>query len=128
MHQVERGATTIWETWDAYDDHGRGKGSHNHYAFGAVAQWLIEGIVGISPAEPGYRVVRVQPLVGGGITHAAATITTPFGRARSSWRLHGDRVELEVTIPPGATGDVRLGDGRAERVGSGAHGFEWKTG
>ncbi|MEU4340933.1 family 78 glycoside hydrolase catalytic domain [Nocardia sp. NPDC023852] len=128
LHQIERGATTVWETWDAYDRNGKGKGSHNHYAFGAVAQWLSEGIAGITPAEPGYRVVRVQPLVGGGITHAAASITTPFGVARSSWRVVGELVELDVTIPPGAAGDIRLGDGRVERVGSGTHRFEWSAG
>ncbi|MEV4124762.1 family 78 glycoside hydrolase catalytic domain [Nocardia sp. NPDC049707] len=128
LHQIERGATTVWETWDAYDKNGKGKGSHNHYAFGAVVQWLIEGIAGITPAEPGYRVVRVQPFVGGGLTHASASITTPFGAARSSWRVDGERVELDVTIPPGATGDIRLGDGRVERVGAGTHRFEWKAG
>ncbi len=127
LHQIERGATTVWETWDAYDKNGKGKGSHNHYAFGAVAQWLIEGIAGIIPAEPGYRVIRVQPCVSGGLTHASASITTPFGVARSSWRVDGERVELDVTIPSGATGDIRLGDGRVERVGAGTHGFEWKA-
>ncbi|WP_406278370.1 hypothetical protein OH799_09995 [Nocardia sp. NBC_00881] len=101
---------------------------NHHYAFGAVAQWLSEGIAGIAPAEPGYRVVRVQPLVGGGITHAAASITTPFGVARSRWRVVGELVELDVTIPPGAAGDIRLGDGWVERVGSGTHRFKWRAG
>ncbi|WP_459545556.1 alpha-L-rhamnosidase [Nocardia sp. X0981] len=125
LHQVGRGATTTWETWEAYRRDGSGKGSHNHYAFGTVARWLIEGLAGITPAEPGYRVVRVEPFVGGGLTHASASVTTPFGIARSSWRSSGDRVHLEVTIPPGATGDIRLGDGRTEHVGAGTHGFEW---
>lgn len=127
LYQVERGATTTWETWDAYRGDGRGKGSHNHYAFGTVAQWLIEGLAGITPAEPGYRVVRVEPFVGGGLTHASAAVTTPFGIARSSWRSSSGRVRLEVTIPPGAAGDIRLGDGRAEHVGSGTHRFEWSS-
>ncbi|MEV3963304.1 family 78 glycoside hydrolase catalytic domain [Nocardia sp. NPDC050193] len=128
LYQVERGATTTWETWDAYRGDGRGRGSHNHYAFGTVAQWLIEGLAGITPAEPGYRVVRVEPCVGGSLTHASASVTTPFGIARSSWRSSGERVHLEVTIPPGATGDIRLGDGLVEPVSSGTHRFEWKSG
>lgn len=125
LHQIERGATTVWETWDAYDKNGKGKGSHNHYAFGAVVQWLVEGIAGITPGEPGYRVIRVQPFVGGGLTHASASVTTPFGVARSSWRVDAERVELDVTIPPGASGEIRLGDGRVQRVGSGTHRFDW---
>lgn len=128
LHQVERGATTVWEAWDAYTGSGKGKGSHNHYAFGAVAQWLFEGIAGITPAEPGYRVIRVRPLVGGGLTHAAASVTTPFGVARSGWRMDGERIELHVTIPSGATGEICLGSGRVERVGSGIHKFEWDAG
>jgi alpha-L-rhamnosidase len=127
LGQIERGATTVWETWEGYRPDGKAKMSHNHYAFGAVAGWLYEGIAGISALEAGYRRIRIAPCVGGGLSHAAATLNTPYGVARSAWRLQGDEVHLDVTIPPGSEADVHLADGRIERVGSGQHGFIWKV-
>ncbi|WP_182876147.1 alpha-L-rhamnosidase [Microbispora sp. H10670] len=126
LAQVERGATTVWETWEGYDRHGRGTLSHNHYAHGAVAGFLTEHVAGLTPDEPGYRVIGVRPLAGGGLTHASATVETPYGAASSSWRRDGGTVTLEVTIPAGATARVRLGDGRRERTGSGTHSFTWQ--
>lgn len=128
LYQVEHGATTIWETWEGYDDNGNAKSSHNHYAFGAVAAWLQEGVAGLSPAEPGYRRIYIAPTIGGGLTHASATLMTPFGLARSAWRLEGSRVRLDVTAPPGTRAEVHLGDGRAEEVGSGTHQYTWTMG
>ncbi|KAH0012678.1 glycoside hydrolase family 78 protein, partial [Aureobasidium melanogenum] len=86
LNQVEAGATTIWETWTGYDETGKAKGSHNHVATGACTRWLQEGIVGITPLEPGYRKIKVRPLVGGGLEHAAGGIETPFGLCKASWR------------------------------------------
>jgi alpha-L-rhamnosidase len=102
LHQVERGATTVWETWEGYHDDGRGKESHNHYAFGAVAGWLTEGLAGLSPAEPGYRRIRIAPVFAAGMDHAAATVETPYGAARSAWRRDGETITLELTVPPGS--------------------------
>lgn len=110
LYQVERGATTTWETWEGYRPDGRAVSSHNHYAFGTVAQFLTERVAGLAPAEPGYRVIDVRPLIGGGLTSARASVQTPYGPASTSWRLHGDDVELQVTVPPGATAQVALGD------------------
>lgn len=125
LSQVERGATTVWETWEGYDKNGKGKFSHNHYAFGTVATWLQEGIAGLSPAAPGYRRIRVAPLIGGGLTYAEGSIETPFGPAKSSWRLADGCVDLEIAIPPGTAAEVHLGDGRIEQVGSGTRQFRW---
>lgn len=126
LSQIERGATTIWETWDGYDKKGNARMSHNHYAFGSVARWLQEGIAGLA-AAPGYRRLRINPRIGGGLTKAASTIETPFGLARSAWRLEAGVVTLEVSVPPGTSAEVHLGDGRVEQVGSGNHQFEWAS-
>jgi alpha-L-rhamnosidase len=123
LYQVERGATTTWETWEGYRPDGRAVSSHNHYAFGTVARFLTERVAGLAPAEPGYRVIEVRPLIGGGLTSARASVQTPYGRAASSWRLDGDRVELAVTVPPGATAEVRLGD-QLTRLTAGTHTLE----
>jgi alpha-L-rhamnosidase len=124
LHQIERGATTVWETWEGYHPDGRGKESHNHYAFGAVARWLTEGLVGLSPAAPGYRHIRVAPVITDTIEHAGATVETPFGTARCSWRRDGAAVTVDVVVPAGSTADIHTPDGPVQ-VGSGVHTFRW---
>jgi alpha-L-rhamnosidase len=125
LSQIERGATTIWETWEGYDKHGKAWFSQNHYGLGAIAGWLQEGIAGLSPIAPGYRRFRVAPLVAGGLTYATATIETPFGYAKSAWRVTDSIVKLEVIVPPGTSANIYLGNGCNEQVGSGTHHFEW---
>lgn len=122
LGQIERGATTIWETWEGHDKHGKPLASHNHYAFGSVAQFLQEHVAGLAPQEPGYRTIRFAPAVGGGITSASVSVETPYGRAYSGWVLLEGSVTLKVTVPPGATGLVVLGESQYE-VPSGDHQF-----
>jgi alpha-L-rhamnosidase len=126
LYQVERGATTVWETWAGHDNDGNAMASHNHYAFGAVAAFLVEGIAGLSPAAPGYRKILVKPIIGGGLTHASASVDTPFGKARSAWRLSEGEVRLNVLVPPGAEAEIVLGDGQTHAATSGEHQFVWK--
>ena len=104
LHQVNRGATTVWETWEGYTKSGKAKMSHNHFALGSVARFLTERIAGITPLDPGYRTIGIRPLVGGGLTAARAVLQTPYGPLDSSWRMLGDGVEYVVSIPPGSTG------------------------
>ncbi|WP_280438309.1 alpha-L-rhamnosidase [Nocardia carnea] len=129
LYQVDHGATTVWESWEGFGPDGAARDSHNHYAFGAVAAWLQEGLAGLAPAEPGYRVIRIAPRIGGGITHVAKSIETPFGRASSSWSLNGGTVTLRAEVPPGAEALVTTGGSRKEyRIGSGTHEFSWPIG
>ncbi|TDZ17491.1 hypothetical protein Cob_v009528 [Colletotrichum orbiculare MAFF 240422] len=125
LYPVELGATTLWETWNGYDSKGNPKWSHNHYAFGSVAQWLIEGVAGIRRASPGYRRLRFEPRIGEGLTYASSSLDTPFGVAKISWKVGatGD-LTVSVTVPPGATAVVVLGNTREEDVGSGTYTFK----
>jgi alpha-L-rhamnosidase len=76
-------STAIRENWDEFTKGDR-RGSSNHYAFGSVANWMIAGIVGITPAAPGYQRVLFHPYIGGGLTHATATVPTPSAPAGES--------------------------------------------
>lgn len=127
LGQIKRGATTIWESWEGYTKDGDARYSHNHYAFGAVAAWLFSGVAGIEAAEPGYRRIRFAPCIGGGLRHALAEIMTPYGKAASAWRIDGSEIELSVTVPPGATGAVHLGNGEVCEAGPGESTFRWQT-
>lgn len=122
LGQIDKGATTIWETWEGYDKRGRPRASHNHYAFGSVAQFLQERVAGLAPQEPGYRTIRFAPVVGGGITSASVSVETPYGRAYSGWVLLDGSLTLKVTVPPGATGLVVLGESQYQ-VPAGDHQF-----
>jgi alpha-L-rhamnosidase len=97
--------------------------SFNHYALGAVADWLHRTVAGLAPAAPGYRRLRVAPRPGPGITSASATHETPYGTASVSWTVDGTDFSLDVTVPPNTTASVELPDGSGAEVGAGRHSF-----
>ena len=123
------GATTVWERWDGIRPDGtRNPGemnSFNHYALGAVVDWLHRSVAGLAPAEPGYRRLLVQPVPGPGLDHATAQHDTPYGRAEAGWRRTAGGVVVHAVVPTGTTAaTVVLPDGRPEfEVASGRH--EW---
>jgi alpha-L-rhamnosidase len=82
--------------------------SFNHYALGAVADWMHRTIAGLAPAEPGYRRLLVRPRPGGGLTRARAAHQTPYGRAEVSWERDGEQLTLVVVVPPNTTAAVHL--------------------
>lgn len=130
LYPVTMGATTIWERWDSMlEDGSVNPGemtSFNHYALGAVADWLHRIVAGLAPGAAGYRRLAVQPHPGGGLTHARARLLSPYGLAESGWRLEGSEIVVEVTVPANTTATVTLpgSDRPAFDVGSGRH--EWR--
>ncbi|RKR73593.1 glycoside hydrolase family 78 protein [Frondihabitans australicus] len=126
LYPVTMGATTIWERWDSMLEDGTinpgEMTSFNHYALGAVADWLHRTVAGLAPAEPGYRVVRVAPRPLDALEHAKADFDSPYGRVSVGWHRDGDRVVVEATIPANATAEVSLpGSSETLTVGSGSH-------
>jgi alpha-L-rhamnosidase len=106
------GATTVWERWDSMLPDGTinpgQMTSFNHYALGAVADWMHRTVGGLSPLEPGYARVLVAPRPGGGLTHATTSLDSPHGRVTIAWRLEGGRLSVDTTLPDGVTGVLRL--------------------
>jgi alpha-L-rhamnosidase len=129
LYPVGMGGTTIWERWDSMLPDGSinpgDMTSFNHYALGAVADWMHRTVAGLAPAAPGYRTVRVAPHPGGGLTHAAAAHETPYGRAEVAWTRDSDELHVEVLVPAGATAVVDLPDPSwvVRTVGAGRHTF-----
>jgi alpha-L-rhamnosidase len=127
LYPVTMGATTVWERWDSMLPDGSvnpgDTTSFNHYALGAVADWLHRVVGGLSPAEPGYRRIEFHPLIGGGLTHARVRHRTPYGLAECAWRIEEGRIQVEVTVPPNCTAHVslpRTGSAPID-VGAGTH-------
>ena len=129
LYAVTMGATTVWERWDSMlPDGSINPGemtSFNHYALGAVADWMHRRVAGLAPAAPGYREIEVRPLPGRALTHASARHLTPYGEASVSWTRGDGRFRLSVVVPVGTTATVHLpGAPAAERVGHGRHEYE----
>ena len=127
LYPVTMGATTIWERWDSMlPDGSINPGemtSFNHYALGAVADWLHRTVGGLAPAEPGYRHLTIQPRPGGGLTHASARHRTPYGIAQCAWKIQDGKIDVDIIVPPNTTASVHLPGTDAEpvTVQSGAH-------
>jgi alpha-L-rhamnosidase len=126
LYAVSMGATTVWERWDSMlPDGSINPGemtSFNHYAFGAVADFLHRVVAGLAPSEPGYRSIIVKPTPGRALTSARARQVTPYGPAEVAWRREAGRFVLEVDMPLTVTAAVFLpGRESPETVGPGRH-------
>ncbi|HEY8590321.1 MAG TPA: family 78 glycoside hydrolase catalytic domain [Naasia sp.] len=130
LYAVTMGATTVWERWDSMLPDGTVNPgemtSFNHYALGAVVDFLHRVVAGLAPAAPGYRRMLIAPRPALDLGSAEARLDTPYGLAVSSWRKVAGVFTLDVVVPPGATAEVRLPYGAAAPVvvGSGEHRFE----
>jgi alpha-L-rhamnosidase len=129
-YSIRHGATTMWERWDGWTaERGfqtPGMNSFNHYAYGAIGSWLYQVVAGleIDPQVPGYRRLIVRPRPGGGLSWARASLDTLHGRAACGWRLDGELLKVELTVPCNTTAQVWLpGREEAVEVGAGRHEF-----
>jgi alpha-L-rhamnosidase len=138
LYPVKKGATTIWERWDGIKPDGSfqdvSMNSFNHYSYGAIGEWMYRVVAGIEadPNAGGYKHFFVQPKPGGGLTHAKATLQSPYGEIASAWQLSEGDLRLQVTVPPNTRATVRLpakslsqvkevvdGKGKAMKAGNG---------
>ncbi len=114
LAQVRRGATTIWERWDAIKEDGSifdpQMNSYNHYAYGAVCQWLFEAAAGFrpDPAVPGFQHIIFEPVIVPALAPVSAHHDSAAGRIEAGWTLEGDAVTYTVTVPEGARATLVL--------------------
>lgn len=125
LYPVTMGATTIWERWDSMRPDGTlnpgGMTSFNHYALGAVADWLHRVVGGITATAPGYRSIAFRPRPGGGITWARTRHDTPYGMASLSWELRATGLTAHITVPEGCTATAELPGCAPVDLGPGEH-------
>ncbi|MDW8344101.1 MAG: glycoside hydrolase family 78 protein [Verrucomicrobiae bacterium] len=121
-YPIRQGATTIWERWDGWR-HDSGfqnpqMNSFNHYAYGAVGEWLYRCIAGLEldPSQPGYQHFLVHPRLGGGLRWARATFDSLHGRITIHWRLAKKHFRLSLQVPPNSTATVILPTTQPETV------------
>jgi alpha-L-rhamnosidase len=105
LYPVKMGATTIWERWDGIKPDSTfqtpGMNSFNHYAYGAIGDWMYRVASGIDTEEsaPGYKRIVIKPHPGGKLTSAKADLETPYGLVSSSWKKENGKIILEIKIP-----------------------------
>jgi alpha-L-rhamnosidase len=129
LYAVTMGATTVWERWDSMLPSGSinpgEMTSFNHYALGAVADWLHRVVAGLAAAAPGYRELLVRPAPTRNLTAASARHRTPYGDTEVSWERSEGRFWMRVVVPVGATATVHVpGLSEPVRVGHGTHTWE----
>ncbi len=122
LHAVLLGSTTILESWDGMDTH---QGSHNHYSYGAVCDFLFSRVAGIRPkfSAPGYKAFELAPVTGGSLTQAKAVFESLYGTIVSGWNKTHDSILYHCEIPVNTTAFVTLPDGRQMTLGSGSYEF-----
>lgn len=114
LYPITKGATTIWERWDGIKPDGTfqspSMNSLNHYAYGAIGEWLYRVSAGIEIDErqPGYKHILIQPHPGGGLTYAKASVHSMYGLVASGWEIKDGKMTLHAEIPANTTAAVRL--------------------
>lgn len=147
LYPVKMGATTIWERWDGIKPDGSfqdvGMNSYNHYAYGAIGDWMYQNMAGIDLMSAGFKKFSISPKPGGGFTSSKGTYESPYGTISSAWEQKNGKTTLKISVPANTTAVVKLpnsSDGQlnhiaqaqkqklingAIEVGSGEYEFEW---
>ena len=125
LYPVTMGATTVWERWDSMLPDGTinpgEMTSFNHYALGAVADWMHRVVGGLAPLTPGYESVLIAPQPGGGLTWASTSLDTVHGHVAVRWELVDGELVVRATVPDGVTAVVRLPGLGEQRLSGGSH-------
>jgi|WetSurMetagenome_2_1015567.scaffolds.fasta_scaffold02384_4 alpha-L-rhamnosidase len=112
LYPVKMGATTIWERWDGQKTDSTfqdpGMNSFNHYAYGAIGDWMYRTSAGIEEKEPGFRHILIQPHPSKRLQYSKASFESPYGTISSGWERKDGRVKVNITIPANTRATVML--------------------
>lgn len=132
LYPVKMGATTIWERWDGIKPNGSFQdptmNSFNHYAYGAIGDWMYRTMAGIDLDSAGYKRIKIRPRPGGGIQYVKAGLETYYGKVGVYWKLVGNKIAMDVEIPANTTATIYIPKGDfntwdSVQVGSGSYHF-----
>lgn len=126
LYEVKMGATTMWEAWQAVLPDGTNTSvSYNHYAFGCVGDWMYRKMGGLDKARPGYKKIRIAPVLDDRLDFAEATYHSVYGKIESRWERDGKNMRVSVTIPANTTTQIILPGGSTIETGSGTYKYEY---
>lgn len=122
LYPVKMGATTIWERWDGQKPDSTfqraGMNSFNHYAYGAIGDWMYRKMAGLDTYEDGagYKHIKIEPYIGGGFTSVSAGLLTYYGRLSNTWKVENDKIVMDVEIPVNTKATVFVPGTNAESI------------
>lgn len=125
LYQVKKGATTIWEHWDGMKDDGSmwsaDMNSFNHYAYGAIGEWMYRAMAGIEAdsENPGFKHAILYPRIGGNLKYTEGTYHSIYGKVGVRWETDGNQITLTVEIPVNTTAEIRLDQAKAVKENDG---------
>jgi alpha-L-rhamnosidase len=130
LYPVTQGATTIWERWDGIKPDGSfqtpSMNSYNHYAYGAIGDWMYQNIAGIRAMEegPGYKHFQVAVVPGAHLSYAEGQIETYYGSIKSAWKLENNRYIHDIQVPVNTTAELIMPFGSYETISEGKSGID----
>ncbi len=121
FYSINQGATTMWERWNSFSKESgfntQSMNSLNHYAYGAIGQWMYERIAGLSSLAPGYKKIKIAPIPNTKfLTSASASLNTLYGTASSSWKIENNTFYLNVEVPPNTTAEIHIPTTQKESI------------
>src|ERR1700733_4760793 len=122
LYPVKMGATTIWERWDGQKPDSSfqtpGMNSFNHYAYGAIGDWMYRNITGLDTNEEGagYKKISIRPHTGGNLNYAQAELETGFGKLAVSWKSGNGHFSMDVEIPANTTASIFIPSSSAASI------------
>lgn len=122
LYEPKHDATTIWETWEGYDQEGHPTASHNHYSLGAVCEWLFNTVGGIN--IKGENEFIIAPNYGGSLTYASAKYRSIFGEVTTHWKLNNGYFVLDIEVPSNCFATVVMPNGDSHKIESGKVSFQ----
>lgn len=132
LYPVKMGATTIWERWDGQKTDStfqdKGMNSFNHYAYGAIGDWMYRVVAGIELDAPAYKKIRIQPQPDPRLEYARASFDSAFGEIRSGWTLKDGKLEVNVKIPPNTQASIELPKATIDGVEANGQGVRQNAG
>ncbi|WP_235297311.1 alpha-L-rhamnosidase [Portibacter marinus] len=148
LYPITQGATTIWERWDGQKPDGSfqnvGMNSFNHYAYGAIGEWLYEYVAGLKsdPKQPGFKHFYLSPHPGGGLTEVRLAYQSIRGEIKSQWKIADQTIQYSVQIPANTSATIHIptetsietmlshslkeNSETVYEVGSGKYSFTWR--
>ncbi len=120
LYPVKMGATTIWERWDGQKTDSTfqdvGMNSFNHYAYGAIGDWMYRVVAGIEIGKPGYKHILIQPQPNKKLSYAKASFESGYGNITSGWEMKDGELVVRVSIPANTTATITLPGTQPDKV------------
>lgn len=127
LYCIKKGATTTWEEWDIDPSKANKDGnipSYNHYAYGAVGDFLYRRVLGIEANEGGYKSFTVKPILGGGLTYAKGETKTPYGKIKVKWETEQELFDIAIQVPVSTICSLIMPSGKKHTLTSGNYSFK----